>query len=186
VLKILDLFLLALIAEKIDTPYRWQRQAAVSTGASLPSIRRLASLGLVREAEPGPRGRRRFNLTRAGRIELNKIAEYVEAALQKDLLDMESLLRLVSMAHANGRHDLVTALLKKAASYRNKVIGHWSKCLPDPLPKSLADSYSAILALYERDRQQAAIHCINSLLLASGTKLPAKTTSAILPKLRRK
>ena len=114
-LPILDLFLLALIAEGVDTAYSWQRRANISTGASLPSVRRLAARGLVSEAETGPRGRRRFGLTRAGRNELSRITEYVEAALQKDMFDMESVLRLASMAHAIKRRDLVDTLLKKAA-----------------------------------------------------------------------
>ena len=137
-LPILDLFLLALIAEGVDTAYSWQRRANISTGASLPSVRRLAARGLVSEAETGPRGRRRFGLTRAGRNELSRITEYVEAALQKDMFDIESVLRLASMAHAIKRRDLVDALLKKAALDRKKVVARGDRGLPEPLPAGLA------------------------------------------------
>ena len=84
-LSTLDIFILALISDKIDNAYQWQRKANLSTGASLPSVRRLLDLGLVREAETGPRGRRRFTLTLGGRRELENVPQYLETACRRKL-----------------------------------------------------------------------------------------------------
>jgi hypothetical protein len=163
VLKVLDLFLLALIADGLDTPYRWQRQAAVSTGASLPSVRRLAALGLVQEAEPGPRSSRRFSLTRAGRRELGNFTQYLQAALGNPNLDAESMLRLVSIAYVQGEQDLARRLLEQCALNRES-----RSSLDDstrtPLPSDLAEFYSGALARYDHDRELAAIRSINALV----------------------
>ena len=161
-LKILDLFLLALIAEGADTPYRWQRRAAVSTGASLPSVRRLAALGLVNEADPGPRGSRRFSLTRAGRRELDNLHPYLEAALRTKNLDVESLLRLISIAYIRGERKIASALLEQAALERAAHGTIANEPLGKPLPASLAAFYSEALAGYEREKQIAALRSIGS------------------------
>jgi len=177
VLKILDLFLLALIAEGVDTPYRWQRQAAVSTGASLPSIRRLAALGLVREAEPGPRGSRRFSLTRAGRSELQDITQCVETAMQKEVQDVETLVRLVALAYARGKRDLATELLKQSALDRQRHIGRQERSLSYSLPGNVAEFYSKVIAQFEVGRQEAAIRTINLLVSNINVEARRKTTS---------
>lgn len=86
------------------------------------------------------------------------------------MLDMESVLRLISMAQARKRRDLVAALLKKAADDRNKVIACGDKDLPNRLPTSLADFYSEVMKHYDRGRQHAAIQSINALISAWGAK----------------
>jgi DNA-binding PadR family transcriptional regulator len=177
VLLILDLFILALIADGVDTPYRWQRQAAISTGASLPSIRRLAARGLVNEAETGPRGRRRFSLTRAGRSELKNITQYVETALNKENLDVESLLRLAVFAYASGKRDLATSLLKQSAVYRQRRIDRQQRSLSYPLSASMAESYSEVIAQFEIERQEAAIRTINLLISNMNAEARRKTAS---------
>lgn len=164
VLKILDLFLLALIADGIDTPYRWQRQAAVSLGASLPSIRRLRAGGLVREAEPGPRGSRRFSLTRAGRSGLNNFAEYLEAALTKPNLDVESVLRLVSIGYTRSKHGLVAGLLNRTVLNLQSRRAGAGPMRAKSYPSRLAEFYSEALAHYEQEKQLAAARSIDALL----------------------
>lgn len=177
VLKILDLFLLALIADGIDTPYRWQRQAAVSLGASLPSIRRMGARGLVREAEPGPRGSRRFSLTRAGRTELKKFTEYLETAMAKPNLDVESVLRLVSIGYTRGKHDLVASLLNRAVLNLPSRGATGGRPSAIRLPSQLAEFYSEALTQYENEKQLAAVRTIDALL--KRTKLPADGKSRV-------
>ena len=163
-LPILDLFLLALIAEGADTPYRWQRQASVSTGASLPSVRRLLARGLVREAVPGPRGSRRFSLTRAGRAELDRFDEYAEAALEGRAPDPESLWRLVSVAVTRDRAELAAKLLKRAIGDRDGANLNRTKAVRFlTVPGSVAEFYSAITAEYDLEREDATIRCAKSL-----------------------
>lgn len=177
-LKVLDLFLLALIADGLDTPYRWQRQAAVSTGASLPSVRRLAGLGLVREAEPGPRSSRRFSLTRSGRSELGNFTQYLQAALQNANLDAESMLRLVSIAYVQGEQDLARRLLKQCALNRENR-SSFDDSTRTPVPSGLAEFYSEALARYEHKKELAAIGSINTLLERTKPRPPRKSVVAM-------
>ena len=68
----LDLFLLALISQGIDTPYRMQSLAGISQGTSLQAINRLAKRKLVRSSAEGSRRRKTWSLTRAGRNRLRR------------------------------------------------------------------------------------------------------------------
>jgi DNA-binding PadR family transcriptional regulator len=68
----LDLFLLALISQGIDTPYRMQSLARISQGTSLQAIRRLLEHELIRSSAEGSRRRKTWSLTRAGRNRLQR------------------------------------------------------------------------------------------------------------------
>ncbi len=68
----LDLFLLALISQGIDTPYRMQSLAGISQGTSLQAIKRLLEHGLIRSSAEGSRRRKIWSLTRAGRNRLQR------------------------------------------------------------------------------------------------------------------
>lgn len=177
-LHTLDLFILALIADRSDTPYRWQRNAALSTGATLPAVRRLIDGKLVREERAGPRNRRQFSLPQRGRAELRNLGERLEAALRDDIRDFEALLRLVSLAAADGKRDLAINLLKQAASDRKRSLPYQLNILPDPLPTTAAAFYSVAIAQYEHGKHQAAIRCIESLLKSLGPKNPRKSGAA--------
>ena len=163
-LPILDFFLLALIAEGVDSPYRWQRRASISTGASLPSIRRLAAAGLVHEAEAGPRGRRRFALTRSGRAELKNVDRYLQTALLQKSLDMESLLRLVAMGYTIGSLEMATALLKQSAQDRRPRGLDSPERLSARLSRNLAEFYSEVIARYDVEKRAAATRTIDALV----------------------
>ena len=112
----LDLLILSLIDAGIDTPYRWQTQAGLSLGATLPAARRLLAGRLVSERKPGPRGRREFRITRTGRSELKNIDQHLDAVLLEQVGDMESMLRLVAIALHAGRQDVAAHLLQEAGS----------------------------------------------------------------------
>ena len=66
----LDLFVLALIAEGISTPYGLQKAAALSQGATIPALQRLLGAGFVRQGKPGIRGRTDHRITSAGKKQL--------------------------------------------------------------------------------------------------------------------
>jgi hypothetical protein len=46
----LDLFVLALVADGISTPYELQKAAGLSQGATIPTLRRLLKEGFVEQA----------------------------------------------------------------------------------------------------------------------------------------
>jgi len=66
----LDLFVLALIADGISTPYELQKAAGLSQGATVPTLQRLFEAGFVRQGKPGARGRTDHTITSAGRKQL--------------------------------------------------------------------------------------------------------------------
>jgi DNA-binding PadR family transcriptional regulator len=63
----LDLFVLALVADGISTPYELKTVAGLSPGATIPTLARLLEAHLVLQSEPGPRGRADYKITAAGR-----------------------------------------------------------------------------------------------------------------------
>jgi DNA-binding PadR family transcriptional regulator len=63
----LDLFVLALIDSGVSTPYELQKTAGLSQGATIPALQRLLEARLVRQGEPGARGRTDYKVTAAGR-----------------------------------------------------------------------------------------------------------------------
>jgi DNA-binding PadR family transcriptional regulator len=67
----LDLFVLALVAEGVTTPYQMMTAAGLSPGATIPVLRRLLESSLVVRAKPGPRGRTEHRITAAGRRKLD-------------------------------------------------------------------------------------------------------------------
>ena len=62
----LDLFVLALIADGVATPYELKQHAGLSPGATIPALDRLLAAGMVRQGKPGTRGRIEYQVTSAG------------------------------------------------------------------------------------------------------------------------
>jgi DNA-binding PadR family transcriptional regulator len=62
----LDLFVLALVAEGLKTPYEMQARAGLSPGATIPVLERLSQQKLLRREKAGARNRSPFGLTAAG------------------------------------------------------------------------------------------------------------------------
>jgi DNA-binding PadR family transcriptional regulator len=63
----LDLFILALIAGGVSTPYELQKAAGLSQGATIPALQRLLEARLVRQGKPGARGRTNYKVSAAGK-----------------------------------------------------------------------------------------------------------------------
>jgi hypothetical protein len=161
----LDLLILSLVDAGIDTPYRWQTQAGLSLGATLPAARRLLAGQLVSERKPGPRGRREFRITRSGRNELKNIDQYLDAALLEQVGDMESVLRLVAIALHAGRQDVAAHLLQEAASDYDRRAARAQKRASDLSERDgLAALYLATMTHCDADRLLAPAASLRSLL----------------------
>jgi hypothetical protein len=63
----LDLFVLALIASGVATPYELKTAAGLSPGATIPALARLLEAGFVLQGKPGRRGRADHKITADGR-----------------------------------------------------------------------------------------------------------------------
>jgi DNA-binding PadR family transcriptional regulator len=116
----LDLFLLALISQGIDTPYRMQSLAGISQGTSLQAIKRLLEHGLIRSSKEGSRRSKTWSLTRAGRNRLRR--DYRPRASQDPINNnFEGLLRtalLMAFVHRDFRS--ASSLLRAAATRPKK------------------------------------------------------------------
>jgi DNA-binding PadR family transcriptional regulator len=117
----LDLFLLALISEGIDTPYRMQSLAGISQGTSLQALKRLLKYGQVRSSAEGSRGRKAWSLTRAGRNRLQR--DYRPRASQSPVnSNFEALLRTaLMMAFVHGDFRSASSILSAAATRPKKI-----------------------------------------------------------------
>lgn len=116
----LDLFLLALIRDGVNTLYAIRQQAQISVGAAQPALRRLAKQRLIKANAGGSRGKQEHALTPAGRkviaAEWRRLAAF---APQKPYADTESLLRLVAMAESPS-DATVKALIDRAMADRQR------------------------------------------------------------------
>src|SRR5260370_27781281 len=63
----LDLFVLAVMAGGVSTPYELQKAAGLSQGATIPALQRLLDAGFLRQGKPGPRGRADYRVTATGK-----------------------------------------------------------------------------------------------------------------------
>ena len=177
--KPLDLFLLALITEGLATPYGWQTKARISLGASLPAVRRLIADGLIAEQDAGPRGRREFTLTRAGRRELSNLGLLLQDALEEPITDVDSILRLACLAIVNGKRGIAEKLLVQAAEEHNKRSRQAKKRTSIPTAEStLAELYSLVQTFWEADRQEASAGSLTALTTLLGLNVPGQTSSA--------
>ncbi len=112
----LDLFLLALISQGVDTPYRMQSLAGISQGTSLQAMKRLLENGLIRSGAEGSRRRKTWSLTRAGRNRLQRDSR-PRASQSPVNSNFEGLLRTaLMMAFAHGDFHSASSLLRAAAT----------------------------------------------------------------------
>lgn len=152
----LDLYILALLQAGVSTPYLLRTRAGISIGASRPALERLAGRGLVKEAGPGPRGRREFKLTRAGHVELANINRYLDAAVKTPERDRDSALRLFCCAMTFGKNHIALQLLNKAADdYERRAADLSSQIRNLPVVGELATVYVAAIQHCDAARLRA-------------------------------
>jgi DNA-binding PadR family transcriptional regulator len=117
----LDLFLLALISQGIDTPYRMQSLAGISQGTSLQAIKRLLKDGQVRSGAEGTRRRKAWSLTRAGRNRLQRDSRS-RASQSPVNSNFEALLRTaLLMAFVHRDFQSASSILSAAATRPKKI-----------------------------------------------------------------
>jgi DNA-binding PadR family transcriptional regulator len=163
------LFVLALIASGVATPYELKTAAGLSPGATIPALARLLEAGFVLQGKPGPRGRAAHKITAEGRRYLKSgWKELVEDGPSGDL---DADLRVALMAvWLGGDRRLGTDFLRQSAEKKLESIRKVEE--PD-------DSASLpMLALwYKRLRAASAKVLIkgeSTAALAMATALPRK------------
>ena len=110
----LDLFVLALIADGIATPYELQKSAGLSQGATIPALQRLLEAGFIEQAAPGARRRREHRVTRDGRKFLK--SESIALIDYGPSGDLDADLRVALLAlWAGANRRLAVDFLRKSA-----------------------------------------------------------------------
>jgi DNA-binding PadR family transcriptional regulator len=111
----LDLFVLALINTGVSTPYALLKDAGLSPGATIPTIQRLMQAGLVRQGQPGPRGRTECRITAAGRKQLKSGWRILIDEGPSGDLDADLRVALLAISEGNA-YSLAVHMLKQSAA----------------------------------------------------------------------
>ena len=90
-----ELLVLTLIEKGVATGYSLSSQAGLSLGTTLPLLKRLTQASLIKIGDEGPRGRREYSLSQAGRRVLQ--SEGAEL-IARPPTDLDSALRTVFVA----------------------------------------------------------------------------------------
>jgi DNA-binding PadR family transcriptional regulator len=110
----LDLFVLALIADGVATPYELQKSAGLSQGATIPALQRLLEAGLIEQSTPGARRRTEHRVTRDGRKFLT--SESLALINYGPSGDLDADLRVALLAlRAGANRRLAVDFLRKSA-----------------------------------------------------------------------
>jgi len=118
-LTTVDVFLLALIDGGATTVYTMNRAAGLSIGTALPAIRRLEVEGLIAQHKPEARRKQTLSLTSVGRKALkDQRPRVIEAGIRKPPRELNSVLRLASLALGTGDRESCVAILRAAAANR--------------------------------------------------------------------
>jgi DNA-binding PadR family transcriptional regulator len=161
----LDMFLLGLVRGGLITPYDWQSRARTSLGASLPAVRRLEKAGLLEKARKGPRGRQEFALTQRGRDQVANLGPYVQHALNGQLGDLESVVRLACLATVVRKTKTAKELLLEAAHvHKQRARAAKKQAASVVAPRSgLGGLYSKALAHCEVNQEFAIANSLDWL-----------------------
>ena len=117
----LDLFVLALVSDRVSTPYQLKTSAGLSPGATIPALARLLEAGFVIQGKPGPRGRADYRITSAGRRCLKN--GWKELIVDGPSGDLDADLRVALLAlWVGGDRKLAVDFLRQSAEKMLKVI----------------------------------------------------------------
>lgn len=110
----LDLFVLALINGGVSTPYTLQKEAGLSSGATIPAIQRLSQGGLIRQGKAGLRGRTESQITAAGRKQLKSGWRVLIDEGPSGDLDSDLRVALLAISEGNAYSSAVQMLKRSA------------------------------------------------------------------------
>ncbi len=167
----LDLFILALIDGGVSTPYRLQRAAGLSQGATIPALQRLLEARLVRQGKPGARGRTDYKVTAAGRKLLK--TGWLPLIETGPSGDIDSDLRVALLALWGGGDRGIAAEFLRESAYKKMELQVTAQPRTDtgnvaPLARWYSDMRSAAASAL------LAAEC--SVIRAMADSLPSKLT----------
>jgi DNA-binding PadR family transcriptional regulator len=154
-LTTLEVFLLALIEQGLDTPYRLKQAAGISVGAALPALNRLTDRKFLHRAEVEARNKQEFALTAPGKRALtNETKRLLREFKETPPKDSESALRLAAMAFFVGKPLVAVSLLKSAGETRRRSKGK-SEIPAQLLATNMAALYRSMAEVCDTARSEA-------------------------------
>jgi hypothetical protein len=156
-MPLLDLFVFLLVRDGVNTRYRLLREGSISLGAAAPALRRLEAKNYVvrqagKKGKPvvGNRGSQPLQL---GFLSIDFPYSDWLATCEQDLpSDIESVARLVAIAEAENKIDLVIDLLDHAIGQRRS---RARRSKPMTSPSLIATRSQSILLAAEAARLKA-------------------------------
>ena len=107
----LELFVLAMIQQGLETPYDFRMKAGLSLGSTVPVLSRLEADGLIKGSEPGLRRSRKYSISGKGVKALT--AEWVNH-LRDRPTDIDSALRIAYLAWRFDGQETAAKFLREA------------------------------------------------------------------------
>jgi predicted transcriptional regulator len=129
----LDLFVLALVSERVSTPYELKTVANLSPGATISVLRRLVEQGLLNQGKPGPRGRTEHKITADGRRYLK--SGWRQLIDDGPSGDLDADLRVALLAlWIGGDRRLAVGFLRRSAHRLQPICDIDASDQPSPVP----------------------------------------------------
>ena len=127
---LLDVFILSLVKQEVNTLYRLKRDAGISIGAARPALNRMQEKFLIETkpqssskkklASSGPERARKKQEFSIIPVSSHAPVQWLENIGNNTPTDTESVARIVALAEANGMTDIGREALKNAIADRRK------------------------------------------------------------------
>ena len=138
-LTTLEIVLLLLARDGVNTPYLLKRDGKISFGSSVPALRRMTEMKLLRRAGEGARRKAEYQLTTLGQRTLGQSIDTLFR--EGKARGIEELIRLWVIALAVGRGESAALVLARAAkAKRRDVEVQRGNSLTESIPQRAARS----------------------------------------------
>jgi hypothetical protein len=160
----LELFLLNLVAQGLNTPYVLKSSAGLSVGATLPALSRLKKRKLLQRAEVAARNKQEFEVTPLGKkIMISETKRLLAQAKTTPPTDTESTLRLAAIAFFSKKRDAAMTLLRSVGESRLRLAQVKTKDFTHVATADLPGLYRSLSETCEAARLQAEGHSLIAL-----------------------
>ena len=116
----LELFVLAMVQQGLETPYDLKAKAGLSLGSTIPLLARLTKAGLLKASDPDRRNSRKYFVTREG---ASTLRHGWKEMLKTASTDTDSALRIAYLAWHSAARDEAPIFLRKSADALAGLVG---------------------------------------------------------------
>lgn len=160
----LELFLLNLVSQGLNTPYLLKMSAGLSVGATLPALNRLNGRKLLQRAATAARNKQEFEVTPLGKkIMTSETKRLLAQAKTTPPSDTESTLRLAALAFFFKKRDAAMTLLRSVGESRLSLAQVKAKKFDHVATSDLPNIYRNLSETCEAARLEAEGHTLIAL-----------------------